>query len=298
VAFAHRQLEWDERVRADLSVRYDLAYDPARRRWYADASWKLARGPVPTLEHLRRGRVLAVDLNAGHLAGWILDPSGNPVGLPVTVALALAGLPASTRDGRLRAAISHLLEAASIAGCTALVIEDLDFADARQVGRETLGRGRRGRRFRRTVAGIPTARFRDRLVAMAATRGLWVVAVDPAYTSRWGAQHWLAPLATRTPPARGSPTRHHAAAVVIGRRGLGLGARRRAGVPGLGPEDPSQRATTQAGPPLPRPPAGGTAPSQPPRSPPGQQTRPAQTASTHPHGPKTVRGPALPSATT
>ena len=277
-------------------MRYDLAYDPDRRRWYLDASWKRQPPAVPDLAVLRRGRVLAVDLNAEHLAGWVLDPSGNPVGPPLSVALELVGLPASTRDGRLREAIAHLLATATAAGCGALVVEDLNFVQARQVGRETLGRGRRGRRFRRTVAGIPTARFRDRLVAMAATRGLWVVAVDPAYTSRWGAQHWLAPLTIRTPPARRSPSRHHAAAVVIGRRGLGLGARRRAGVPGLRPADRSQRATAQAGTPEPSPPADGAAASQPPRSPPGQQTRPAQTASTHPHGPKTVRGPILPSA--
>jgi hypothetical protein len=298
VAFTHRRVEWDERVGADRPVRYDLVYDPARRRWYLDASWKRDPAPLPDLVTLRRGRVLAVDLNADHLAGWVLDRSGNPVGPPLSIPLVLGGLPASTRDGRLRAAITQLLDAATAAGCGALVLEDLNFTDARQVGRETLGRGRRGHRFRRTIAGIPTAGFRDRLAAMTASRGLWVVAVDPAYTSRWGAQHWLAPLTAGTPPTYRSPTRHHTAAVVIGRRGLGLGARRRAGVPGLRPEDRSQRATTQAGHSMPRPPAGQTAPSQPPRSPPGHTTRPAQAASTGPHDPKTVRGSALPSATT
>jgi hypothetical protein len=44
------------------------------------------------------------------------------------------------------------------------------------------------------VAGIPTARFRDRLTQMTIDQGLAVIAVDPAYTSRWGAEHWLAPL--------------------------------------------------------------------------------------------------------
>ena len=73
-------------------------------------------------------------------------------------------------------------------------------------------------------AGIPTARFRDRLTCMASNAGLAVVAVDPAYTSRWGAQHWLAPLRRHHPELTG----HHAAAFVIGRRGLGLRARRRA----------------------------------------------------------------------
>jgi hypothetical protein len=110
-----------------------------------------------------------------------------------------------------------------------IAIEDLQFADARAEGRETLGRGQRGRRFRRVVAGIPTGRFRDRLTQMCANQGLWVVAVDPAYTSRWGRQHWLIPLQTKTPSA--TLTVHHAAAVVIGRRSLGHRARRRPGVP-------------------------------------------------------------------
>jgi hypothetical protein len=79
------------------------------------------------------------------------------------------------------------------------------------------------------VASIPTRRFRDRLVQMCANQGLWVVAVDPAYTSKWGRQYWQGPLQTKTP--RTTVTVHHAAAVVIGRRSLGYRARRRPGVP-------------------------------------------------------------------
>lgn len=299
VVFTHRRDEWVAQV-ASGAVRYDLWFDPSkgRGRWYADASWQLPRVPPPTLAQLRAERALGVDLNADHLAGWVLTPSGRPVGPPRTIPLDLDGQPASTRDGRLRAAISALLRLATEHGCRSIVVENLDFADARHTGRETLGHGKRGKRLRQVVAGLPTRRFRDLLVGMAANYGLWVIAVDPAYTSRWGTQHWLTPLAARTPPARRSPTRHHAAAVVIGRRGLGYRARRRAGVPGRGPADPRQRATTQTGPPLPRPPASGTAPSQPQRSPPRHKTRPAQAASTHPHGPKTVRGPALPRAPT
>jgi hypothetical protein len=38
-----------------------------------------------------------------------------------------------------------------------VVVENLDFADARATGRETLGRGTRGKRLRRTIAGIHIA---------------------------------------------------------------------------------------------------------------------------------------------
>ena len=66
--------------------------------------------------------------------------------------------------GGCGAAITYLLDHADQQNCSAIVIENLDFADARATGRETLGRGNRGKRLRRTVAGIPTARFRTRLI--------------------------------------------------------------------------------------------------------------------------------------
>ncbi len=112
-----------------------------------------------------------MDVNAGHLAVAVLDPGGSQVGVPCTIGLPLAGLPSSTRDGRLRAAISGLIATARQHGARAIVIEDLDFAEAREQGREhhgnRPGRGRRGRAFRHQIAGIPTARFRDRLTHMA-----------------------------------------------------------------------------------------------------------------------------------
>jgi hypothetical protein len=210
-------------------VRYDIGYQPDRGRWYLSASWRRPAAPAGNVQQAVAGGVLAVDLNAGHLACWQIDPAGNPVGVGVDIPLALDGQPASTRDGWLREAISTLLAVAHRRGCTAIGIEDLDFADARQTGRETLGRGRRGKRFRRVVAGIPTRQFRDRLTQMAANRGLVVVAIDPGWTSKWGVQHWQRPLQAKYPNM--TITRHHAACVVLGRRALGLRARRRSGVP-------------------------------------------------------------------
>jgi hypothetical protein len=228
VRFTHRADEWAAQV-ASGAVRYDVEFMPDRGRWYLAASWRRPPPPAGTVQQAVAGGVLAVDLNAGHLACWQIDPAGNPVGVGIDIPLVLDGLPASTRDGRLRGAISSLLEVARQRGCTAIGIEDLDFADARQTGREQLGRGRRGKRFRRVVAGIPTRQLRDRLVQMAANRGIAVVAMDPGWTSRWGGQHWQRPLQAKYPTR--TITRHHAACVVLGRRALGLKARRRPGVP-------------------------------------------------------------------
>jgi hypothetical protein len=276
---------------ASAAIRYDIWFRPERGRWYLDASWTPPLPPAADLDDLRRRRVLGVDLNADHLAAVVVDPSGNPVGPPLSVPLELTGLPASTRDGRLRAAISTLLAQATAAGCAAVVIEDLDFDRARAAGKDHHGRrpsrGRRGRAFRRMVSGLPTGRFRDRLVQMGTNQGLAVVAVDAAYTSAWGAQHWLGALRQHSPDATG----HHSAAVVIGRRGLGQRARRRERCDSTPPEDGRQRATNSAVQPTPAPaglfehltrkPSHHKAPGQPQprhktqtadRSPPGNQT--------------------------
>jgi hypothetical protein len=228
VIFHYRWGEWAAQA-ATGAVRYDIAFDPARGRWYLDASWQVPKTLPPSLAELRRQPALGVDLNAGHVDCWVIDPAGNPTSAPHTIPLVLADLPASTRDGHLRGTISACLRIARATGCRSIIVENLDFTDARQVGRETLGRGRRGKRFRRTVNGMPTRRFRDLLVGMAANVGLWVVAVDPSWTSVWGRRYWQRPLNQSTKKTI-TITGHHAAAVVIGRRGLGLGSRRRPGV--------------------------------------------------------------------
>jgi hypothetical protein len=239
------------------AIRYDISYDPGKDRWHLDASWTFTPQTRASLHELRQHPVLAVDLNPGHLGAWVIDSSGNPAGPPQTIPLDLAGLPAATRDGHLRAAISELIAMAKASGCAAIVAENLDFSQARAEGREHSAqrpsRGQRGRAFRRLVAGIPAGRFRDRLTQMAANAGLAVVAVDPAYTSRWGAQHWLAPLKKQFSP---DVTIHHSAAVVIGRRALGQRARRRERHDWTRPEDRQQRAANSAVRPTPAPAAG------------------------------------------
>ena len=250
-------------------VRYDVSYDGTRGRWYLHASWRTAPAPAATLDKLRRHPVVAVDLNLGHLAIAVLAPDGNVVGAPATVRLDLAGLPAATRDGRLRAAISGLIATARQHDALAIVIEDLDFAEARADGRECHGdrpsRGTRGRSFRRAVSAIPTGKLRDRLVQMAFNAGLSVIVIDPAYTSRWAAQHWLGPLREHHPKTTG----HHAAALVIGRRGLGHRARRRATGNHTAPAEAARPAQTRprtkpATRPAPRKPAAPPGPRQPP----------------------------------
>jgi hypothetical protein len=126
VRFSRCGGEWGERVAGRSAVRSDITYDPAKGRWYLDASWKQdVIAETPSIEELRTGPVLGVDLNADHLACCTLDDAGNPVGAPFSIRLETAGLPASRRDGRVRAAIIALLEVCAQHDCTAVVIENL-----------------------------------------------------------------------------------------------------------------------------------------------------------------------------
>jgi hypothetical protein len=127
------------------------------------------------------------------------------------------------------------------------------------------------------ISRFPTARLRTRLISMAAEAGITVAVVDPAYTSKWGAQHWVKPTST---PAH-KTTRHEAASLVIGRRAQGFRARRRTSPPGCLQSDDSRHRNAPAGP--------GSSVcegSRPPRT--GTRTR-----SAHPPG-KRTRGTSLP----
>lgn len=120
----------------------------------------------------------------------------------------------------------------------AIAIEDLDFTASKT--REKHGRRKR---FRQLISGIPTGKLRARLLSMCAEAGIGVIAVDPAYTSMWGAQHWQAPLSTPRRPA----SRHAAAAVAIGRRALGHRIQRRTAPPHHDQSDRRGHRTAQAG---------------------------------------------------
>ena len=244
--FAYRAEEWRARITSGKPVSYTISGRPGRGGRYLTAAWGCPPTTFDTVcsqnppgNGLACGPVVGVDLNDGHLAVRRLDEDGNPVGEPHRIDFDLSGSSAR-RDAEVRHAITRLLHYTARHGIDTIAVEDLDFADARAVGREAMGRGSRGKCFRRTVAGIPTAVFRNRLAAQSYRHGVRLFAVNPAYTSAWGDQHWHMPYE--------NVTRHAAAATVIGRRAQGHKARRRKGVTRTRPEDRVVRATDQAPP--------------------------------------------------
>ncbi|MGW5462312.1 IS200/IS605 family accessory protein TnpB-related protein, partial [Streptomyces sp. NPDC003996] len=191
VVFHHRSKEWADRITTNRSVAYRIHYDVQRGRWYLTASWMIPPVTTVPLSQARAGGLIGVDTNADHLAAWRLDAHGNPVGGPRRFFYDLSGT-ADHRDAQVRHALIRLLHWAKRHDLS-IAIEDLDFGAEKT--REKHGRRRR---FRQVISGMPVSRLRARLVSMAAELGVTVIAVDPAYTSRWGAQHWQKPLTHTT----------------------------------------------------------------------------------------------------
>ncbi|MFB7418305.1 IS200/IS605 family accessory protein TnpB-related protein [Streptomyces sp. NPDC056210] len=236
VAFAHRGQEWADRIEGNRAVAYCIHYDVERGRWYLTASWQRPVVQTIGLESARAAGMIGVDTNADHFAAYRLDPHGNPVGDPHRFFYDLSGS-AGHRDAQIRHAITRVLHWAKRCGVAAIGIEDLDFTAEKT--REKHGRRKR---FRQLISGIPTGKLKARLVSMAAEMGLSIVAVDPAYTSMWGNEHWRKPMQT----PRRKMSRHDAAGIAIGRRALGHSIRRRTAPPHDDQSDRRGHRTVQA----------------------------------------------------
>ena len=219
---------WKRRMQVRRSVGYMIKWVDGRWKiyclWAEDSP---TEDEVPTLEQLRGRKVLGVDFNADHFACVVLDEHGNAVGAPVNFSFELEGSTAR-RLGVLAAVTQEMLDYAEEHGCRVLVVENLGFQDSKQVGRERGGFGKKGKQYRKMLHNFPTAAFTSLLMPMVSNRDAFdgVIIVDPAYTTKWGKQHWVKPLNNSR---RGDWSGHHAASYVIGRRGLGYGAKRRCG---------------------------------------------------------------------
>ncbi len=238
----HRADEWEARARSGLSIAYTVALDPGSGRWYVTATWSQPVDHPPTVaEAAASGRCLAIDVNAGHLDARILDACGNPIGAPTIERIPQQGT-AAQRLGSLREAVSRLIKWGKDGGASFAAIEALDFADVRALGRQQFRRGGAGRTTRRKVCGIPTAQFTHTISSAAHRRQMPVVAVDAAYTSRWGRRWWQQPL-NQSRRQRGDG--HAAAAVVIGRRSQRHSEKRRHRMHPTRPEDRQGRTSVE-----------------------------------------------------
>lgn len=154
---------------------------------------------------------IGVDLNVDHLAVVSIDRMGNPVERRT---LAFPDKLVAKGDGHRASAMIgdsvRELVALALASGRPIAIETLDFARKKAALKEL------GPTHARRLSGFAYARFAQMLKARCFREGVEVIEVDPAYTSQIGALKYSIGHAM---------SRHHAAALVIGRRALGMGER-------------------------------------------------------------------------
>ena len=229
VKFHYRESDWQTHLENKRACSYAITYEPTKKRWYLSASWQLrptteaelggAKALAGTAKLKPAHRSVGLDLNNDHLSVWLADESGNPVGEPLDIPLMLKGS-TSTRDGHICQAISQVMAFAKEHDASRIYCEDLNFSDSKT--REKFGHKKQ---FRNLIHSFPTAKFKNRLQAMTARAGLELVAVDPAYTSKFS-KAWIKLTSTKTRQTSG----HQAASLAIARRGLALSLSCRKGV--------------------------------------------------------------------
>ena len=181
--------------------------------------WKAVPAPAPSLDQLRAAPVPRVDLNNGHLSRWRASgPTGTTGEAHDDPGRAWPGCP--PRNQQRAAARRHQLAEPArppqLKAARAIVIEDLDFNDAREAGTRARWQPARARQAR---TGLPAAGLRhphresseNGLVQMAANAGISVIDDRPGLYLPLGPQSTGSPhCSSRLPriPASG----HHAAA--------------------------------------------------------------------------------------
>ena len=206
VAFRYGQSELLAALRRKAGITW-LLFRDAEGVWRAHAT--IDEKEAEKITDARCG-VVSVDLNVDHLAVVLVDRSGNPMGRE-TIPFPEAGTPADAALAMIGDAASRLVALAVEDGRHfGIAVEDLDFTKKKAALKSF------GKRHARRLSGFAYAAFFDMLSARCARSGIDLVEVNPAFTSVIGGLKY----------ARGrAMTRHHAAALVIGRRALGFGER-------------------------------------------------------------------------
>ena len=144
---------------------------------------------------------VAVDLNRHHLAVAKLSPDGRIAGA--------ARLPLRAGSDAVWQAAKGIVARAAKAGCP-VILENLDFRTKKAWLRSY------GKDFAEVLSSFRSQEVREAIEREARRGGIEVWYVDPAWTSRLGYLKYR---------RRCRLGKHHAAALVIGRRGLGFGER-------------------------------------------------------------------------
>ncbi len=204
VTFRYGQAQLEAALERGDAITWLLFRDDAGR-WQARAT--IDEPPAEMVTDLRVG-VIAVDLNEDHLAVTLVDRMGNPLyreALPFPA----AGTDEHVAEAMIGEAV-RMLCVWTRANRFGIAVEKLDFSKKKAALKAF------GKRHARRLSGMAYASFYQVLSARCAREGIDLHQVNPAFTSVIGGKKYA--------PWRGF-TRHHAAALVIGRRALGFGER-------------------------------------------------------------------------
>ena len=177
----------------------------------------------------RGARFAGVDVNAGHIDIAVCDVYGNLIGKPRTVYFNSYRSDKQNKSSVLHAldVVRHFCERRHV---ECVFFEDLKgFLGSRS---RTLNEG--GHDFRRCVSSIPTGQIKDWGIRKLTSDSCHVEFVAAAYTSQCAKEFWLGSSAALSGGSEDSCVCvfsgvHQAAALMVARRGLGLGLYRRFG---------------------------------------------------------------------
>jgi len=143
-----------------------------------DEKWCVAVQFTPALvervsRHSRWG-CIGIDMNPGSIGYSIVDRDGNLKAhgkIPLQM-----GLPTGKQDAQVVDACLQLATLATLYGCP-IVCEELDFSRKKTQLRE------KGRKYARMLSGWAYSRFYELLQSILDNRGIYLMTVNPAYTS-------------------------------------------------------------------------------------------------------------------
>lgn len=178
----------------------------------------------------RGARFAGVDVNAGHIDVAVCDVYGNLIGKPRTVYFNSYHSDKQNKSAVLHAldVVRHFCERRHV---ECVFFEDLKgFLDSRS---RTLNEG--GHVFRRCVSSIPTGQIKDWAIQKLTSDSCHVEFVAAAYTSQCASEFWQDSSSAALSGGSGDSCVcvfsgvHQATALMVARRGLGLGLYRRFG---------------------------------------------------------------------
>lgn len=170
--------------------------------WYVYINFRFSKKETVTW---RSQGALGVDLNADHLAATLISHDGNYLG-SWTFPLPMRGKTTEQRSDIIGRAVRDCTDLALKQGVP-IAIEELDFSKKKRALDKSFPDQAR------MLSALAYGKIKQFFTARCAREGIELIKINPAYTSQLGELKYQ---------DRFGLTRHHAAAMVIARRGLGF----------------------------------------------------------------------------